>query len=130
MLPPPKPWTQVGAADPDREYVAFTSRCFLKSPLRLPKWMAQGPPIMKQVDAAPGIVGWSLGMLDFSTLSAWEDAASLRAFTQGGAHAETLEQFERAMRRDSIFVECTVFGRDLPLGRGDAVTRQNASRER
>jgi hypothetical protein len=79
VFPPPKPWTQVGEVDSDREYVAFTSRFFLKSPLRLPKWMAQAPPIMKQVDAAPGIVGWSLGMnlptLEFYTLSAWEYTA-------------------------------------------------------
>jgi hypothetical protein len=132
MFPPPKPWTQIGAVDPDREYVAFTSRFFLKSPLRLPKWMAQGPPIMKQVDAAPGIVGWSLGMnlptLEFYTPSAWEDTASLRAFTQGGAHGETLEKFKRAMRRDSIFVQYTVQGRELPLSWDDAVARQNASR--
>lgn len=131
MFPPPRPWKQVGRVDPDRDYVAFTSRFFLRSPLRVPAFMRQGSKIMRQVDAAPGIVGWSLAAnlptLEFYTLSAWEDADSLRSFIRAGAHSRALEAFARDMRRDSIFVQFTVVGKDLPLTWSDAVGRQNAA---
>jgi hypothetical protein len=132
MLPPPRPWRQVASVDPDREYVAFTSRFFLRSPLRIPPFMRQGGKIMKQADTAPGIVGWSLGTnlptLEFFTLSAWEDAASLRSFVEAGDHGAALQKFARDMRQDSIFVQFTVAGRDLPLVWRDAVAREDAAR--
>lgn len=128
MLPRPRPWKQISAVEPDREYVAFTSRFFLKSPLVLPAWLAAGAKIMEQVDAAPGIVGWSLGAnlptLEFFTLSAWEDAASLRAFVRTAAHGAATTRFERARRRESIFVQFPVLGRELPLRWDDAISRQ------
>jgi hypothetical protein len=84
--------------------------------------------IMKQVDSAPGIVGWSLGAnllrLEFYTLSVWEDAENLRRFVHDGDHLASLAQFEGAMRRKSIFVYYTVLGRDLPLAWPDALARQ------
>lgn len=128
MFPPPTPWKQRAAVDPAREYVAFTSRFSLRSPLRVPAFLARAQRIMKQVDDAPGIVGWSLGAnlfrLDFYTLSAWQDAESLRQFVHAGDHLASLAQFERDMRRKSIFIYYTVVGRDLPLRWDDALTRQ------
>jgi hypothetical protein len=134
MFPPPRPWKQVVAVDPTRDYVAFTSRFFLRSPLRVPSFIRQGGKIMKQADEAAGIVGWSLGAnlptLEFYTLSAWQDEDSLRAFIRAGDHGEALRKFARDMRRDSIFVQFTVTGRDLPLAWRDAVARQNAASPR
>jgi hypothetical protein len=134
VFPPPQSWKQIAAVDPEKEYVAFTSRLFLKSPLRLPAFLAQSPKITKQVRAAPGIVGWSLGMnlptLEFYTLSAWENAESLRAFVHAGAHGETVKQFEQATRRPSIFVQFRVAGRELPLRWDDAIARQNETLRR
>lgn len=130
MFPPPQPWKQIATIDPEREYVAFTSRFFLESPLRVPAWVKQARKIMQQVDVAPGIVGWSLGAnlprLEFYTLSAWEDADSLRSFLQAGAHGDARAKFNQAMRRPSIFVQFSVRGSDLPLRWDDAVARQNA----
>jgi hypothetical protein len=131
MLPPRRPWRQVASVDPDREYVAFTSRFFLRSPLRAPSFIRQSLRIMRQADAAPGVVGWSLGAnlpkLEFFTLSAWEDAASLRAFIGAGDHGAALQKFAHDMRRDSIFVQFQVIGRDLPLAWRDAVARQDVA---
>jgi hypothetical protein len=131
MFPPPRPWKQIVAVDSDRDYVTFTSRFFLRSPLRVPSFMRQGARIMKQADEAAGIVGWSLGAnlptLEFYTLSAWQDEDSLRTFIRAGDHGEALRKFARDMRRDSIFVQFTVTGRDLPLTWRDAVARQNAA---
>lgn len=128
MFPPPMPWKPRAAVDPNREYVAFTSRFFLKSVRRLPAFMASSRRIMKQANKAPGVIGWSLGMdlfkLEFYTLSAWEDADSLRRFVQEGDHGGALQAFARGMRRKSIFVYYKVLGRDLPLTWKDAVARQ------
>ncbi len=98
MFPPPTPWKQRAAVEPNREYVAFTSRFFLKSMWRAPAFLISSIRIMKQADAAPGIVGWSLGAdlfkLQFYTLSAWEDADSLHRFVRDGNHRAALEAFE------------------------------------
>jgi hypothetical protein len=128
MFPPPTPWKQPAAPDPDRLYVAFTSRFSLKSVWRVPAFLIRSRRIMKQADAAPGIVGWSLGAnlfrREFYTLSAWQDAESLRRFVRDGDHLASLAQFDGDMRRKSIFVYYSVLGRDLPLAWPDALARQ------
>ena len=127
MFPPPRPWKQVGTIDPEREYVA-SSRFYLRSPLRVPAFLRLSSQIEKQVDSAPGIVGWTLGVnlltLQFYTLSAWEDAESLRTFLASSAHGQARSKFAGDMRADSIFVQFTVSGSELPLKWADAIARQ------
>jgi hypothetical protein len=131
VFPSPTPWRQLASVDPAREYVAFTSRFFLKSLLRVPAFMARSMRIMKQANAAPGMVGWSLGghlfKLEFYTLSVWQDEESLRRFVREGDHRAAVEEFERDVRRKSIFVYYKVFGRELPLTWKDAIARQERS---
>ena len=128
MFPPPMPWNQRAPTDPQREYVAFTSRFFMKSLRRVPAFMASGRRIMEQANLAPGIIGWSLGgnlfRLEFATLSVWEDAESLRRFVRDGSHKAALEAFANDVRRKSIFLQYTVLGRDLPPTWKDAIARQ------
>ena len=132
MFPPPTPWKQSTAVNPTQEYVAFTSRFSLRSVFRVPAFFRRAMKIMKQADAASGIVGWSLGgnlfKLEFYTLSAWQDAASLRRFVRDGDHLASLAEFEHDMRRKSIFVYYTVAGRDLPLSWKEALARQEEHR--
>ena len=103
VFPSPTPWPQLGSVDPAREYVAFTSRFFLKSLRRVPAFVARSMRIMKQASAAPGMVGWSLGghlfKLEFYTLSVWQDDESLRRFVREGDHRAAVEEFERDVRR-------------------------------
>ena len=131
MFPPPRPWTARAPVDPNREYLAFTSCFFLKSRFRAPAFLASANRVMKQINDAPGIVGWSLGTdilkLEFHTLSAWEDGAALRRFTHAGSHNDALQAFEKDLRRKSIFVYYKVLGRDLPLSWKDATERQRQS---
>ena len=131
MFPPPRPWAARAPVDPKREYLAFTSCFFLKSPFRAPAFLASANRVMKQINDAPGIVGWSLGTdilkLEFHTLSAWEDGAALRRFTHAGSHNDALQAFEKDLRRKSIFVYYKVLGRDLPLSWKDAIERQRQS---
>ena len=128
MFPPPRPWKQCTSAEPQREYLAFTSRFFLKSLRRGPAFLASSFRIMNQANAAPGIIGWTLGMdllrLEFYTLSAWEDAESLRHFVRSGSHMSALQVFEKDLRRKSILVYYKVLGQDLPLTWKDAIVRQ------
>jgi hypothetical protein len=130
LLPPPKPWQQVAAIEPDREYVAFTSRFFMRSPGRVLKFLSRTGPVESQLREARGLVGWSLGAnllrLEFYTLSAWEDLESLMQFAHEAEHGAVVREFAGDMRRESLFVHYTVKGRELPLSWKEAVKRQNA----
>ena len=127
MFPPPSPWSQRSAIDPAREYVAFTSAFHLKSLLRVPAFVRRAYKIMKQADAAPGIVGWSLGFnlftLDFYTLSVWQDNDSLRRFVREGEHLTSLTEFAQDLRKSTTFVHYKLFGRDVPATWKDALER-------
>lgn len=130
MFPLPTPWRQVGTVDPEREYVAFTSRFPLRSALRVPAFLLQTFHTMRTASSAPGIVGWSLAAnlptLEFHTLSAWEDTQSLRTFIASSAHREAREKFANDMRAASLQMQFTVSGSELPLSWKDAIARQNA----
>lgn len=123
-----QPWKQVRPAEPAREYVGFTSRFFMKGLLRSLRFQLRAFKVMKQTEAAPGLIGWSLAAdlprLQFYTLSAWEDAQSLRAWIKDGAHGQATAEFADGTRRKSIFVYYPVRGADLPLRWDDAVRRQ------
>ena len=127
MFPPPSPWSQRSAVDPAREYIAFTSAFHLKSFRRAPAFIRRAYKIMKQADAAPGIVGWSIGFnlfsLDFYTLSVWQDNDSLRRFVREGDHLTSLTEFEHDLRRSTTFVHFRLFGRDVPATWKDALQR-------
>jgi quinol monooxygenase YgiN len=133
VFPPPRPWKQIGEVDPDKEYVAFTSRFFLKSVRHVPAFVAQSQRIVKRVSDAPGIVGWSLGTklasLEFYTLSAWEDESSLRGFVGSEHHLDAMKKFAADLRAKSIFVRFPVLGKDLPLKWKDVVARQDRQRD-
>jgi heme-degrading monooxygenase HmoA len=130
MIPPPLPWRQVGDVDPEREYVAFTSRFFLRSPLAAPAFLWETLQVMRQAEHSPGIVGWAvaanLPKLEFHTLSAWQDAAALRAFVASGRHAQSMPRYRESMRRDGLFVQYKARGSELPLSWPDALARQEA----
>ena len=134
MFPPPGPWQQRATVDPNREYVAFTSRFFLKSVRRVPAFLASATRVMKQADETPGIIGWSMGAdllkLEFHTLSAWEDSEALRRFVRDEGHLAAMKAFERDMRRKTIFVYYKALGRELPLAWTDAIARQVAQDRR
>ena len=134
VFPPPQPWKQLRPADPEREYVAFTSHFPVKSWQHVLPFFLWSLRIGKQANAAPGAMGWSLGAnlatKDFFTLSAWEDGASLHAFVQSGEHAAAMKRFEGIMRQRSLLLRYAVVGRDLPLTWDDALARQREALRR
>ena len=127
MFPPPQPWKQLAAIDPDREYLAFTSRFALRSFLRAPAFLGASLGIMKQVEAAPGAIGYSLGShlpgMSFYTLSAWQDEESLRVFSRALQHGQSLKTFHRDMRSPGPFIRWHVRRQDLPLEWAHALER-------
>ena len=129
MFPPPQPWKQCTSVDPQREYLAFTARFYLKSFRHVPAFLASSFAVMKQANAAPGIVGWSMGAdllrLEFHNLSAWTDAQSLRRFIQEGPHGRAFQAHKHDLRSKTTFVYFKVLGRDLPLKWKDAIARQD-----
>jgi len=129
VFPPPPPWKQIGDVDPEREYLGFTSRFFLKSLRTVPAFIAQSRRISKQANTAPGVVGWSLAAdllkLEFHTLSVWEDESSLRDFVAAAPHHDVFAKFATSMRRPTIFVHFPIIGRELPLKWKDAIALQN-----
>ena len=99
----------------------------MRSFLRAPAFMGAAFGIMKQVQAAPGVVGYSLGShlpgLSFYTLSAWQDEESLRAFSRALQHGQALKMFHLDTRSPSPFIRWQVRGKDLPLHWPDALAR-------
>lgn len=130
MFPPPQPWKALALADPDRTYLAFSSRFAMRSILRVPSFMKFSIQIMRQMEAVPGVIGYSLGAdlpsLQFYTLSAWDDEAHLREFVRGLPHGPAMKAFRHDMRAPSIFARWTVGGPELPLTWADALAHQRA----
>jgi hypothetical protein len=127
MFPPPQPWKPLSSVQPDREYLAFTSRFGMRSWLRAPAFFSASLKIQKQVEAASGAVGYSLGAhlpgLLFYTLSVWEDEDSLRRFSRSLQHSDAMRAFHHDMRMPSPFIRWQVMGADLPLKWPEALER-------
>ena len=127
MVPPARPWSQVSeAVDLDREYVVFSSRFYLKSIWRVPRFMLAANRIMKQLDAyTPGVVGWSmaadLGKLEFHTISVWENTEALRRFNASGEHEVALRRFASSMKRRGTFLQYKILGEAVPISWPDAI---------
>jgi hypothetical protein len=130
MFPPAQPWKTINAPDPDRTYLAFSSRFAMRSFVTVPSFFMRGLAIQKQIATADGVIGFSLGAnlpsLEFYTLSAWEDEAHLYRFARELAHGEGMRQFHSKMRSPSAFVTWQVRGADLPLAWPDALERIRA----
>ncbi len=128
MFPPPQPWKTLIAIDPEKQYLAFTSRFAMRSVFRVPAFMRYSFQIMRQVEAAPGAVGYALGAdllrLNFYTLSVWEDEEHLRAFVRARPHIGAMRDFRHDMRSQSPFIRWNIRGAELPPTWKDALSRQ------
>jgi hypothetical protein len=86
---------------------------------------------MRQVDTAPGAIGYSFRMdlfrLQLHTLSAWQDEAQLWAFVRADPHAAAAQAYRTGMRAPSVFVQWEAWGADLPLVWSEALRRQRAA---
>ena len=130
MFPPAPPWKARRPGELDREYLVFSSRFSLGSVRRVPALLAFSWRIGKRANAAAGIICWSLApdlsKLEFHTLSVWDERKRLSVFLTTSPLREAMGEFSGDLRRPTLFVEYTIFGRDLPVTWADTVRHQVA----
>ena len=130
MFPPPSPWKQFSAPDPEREYVVLFSMFPIRSIRFVPGFLRRVGRVRKQLASTPGVVGYSLAagfpFRKLYTLSAWEDRVSLDAFVHQGHHAEAYVAEPPHLSGPSTFIYSTVKGKDLPPRWDDAFARERA----
>lgn len=123
---PVSPWRTVGTPDPNSDVVALLSYLPLKSYWRVLPFFFYTAQVMKQLASAQGLLGYSLLarplLKRFWTLSAWEDADTLRAFVQHPPHVRIMGALTPHMEKTK-FVRWTVKGSQLPLRWDDVLHR-------
>lgn len=123
---PASPWRNLGAPDPNGNYVALLSYLPLKNHLRVLPFFLYTAQVMKQLAAAQGLVGYSFLARPISkrfwTLSAWTNEDALRAFVQYPPHVKIMTALAPHMGKTE-FVRWTVKGFELPLKWDDALRR-------
>lgn len=75
--------------------IASITRIKLKNPLKLFKFIAVAPKIMKQAANSPGNLSYTgryKGYLTFWTITTWEDEKSMIDFVRSGLHLEVMKQ--------------------------------------
>lgn len=120
------PWTALSNVDTDREYQALLSYLPLKTYFAIPRFSLFTFQIIKQLRAAPGVVGFSLRAKPMSrkfwTLSAWEDEKALMDFVRELPHGEAMKKLAPRMDRTG-FTRWKAPGSALPLKWEDAMQR-------
>ena len=123
---PASPWRTFASPEPERDYVALLSYLPLKSHWRVPVFFFYTIQVVKQMESAEGLLGYSVLARPLSkrfwTLSAWKDDAALRTFVQYPPHVRIMNALAPHMGATK-FVRWTVTGSQLPLGWEDALRR-------
>jgi hypothetical protein len=123
---PASPWKRFMTVDDDADVVAMISYLSIRTYRTLPRVVKYSLQVQRQLNASPGLIGHSMQAQLFArrfwTLSAWVDAASLKAFVRQSPHAEIMKSLVPEMDA-SEFAQWKVKGADLPLLWKDAKTR-------
>lgn len=124
----PSPWMQLVVPDTGRTYLALLSFLPLRSLFRLPAFIRYAFAVRRQVEAAPGAVGYSMNQdplhLHFWTLSVWGDEAHLGSFVEALPHALVMDALQNDMG-PTAFVRWEIRGADVPPSWRDALARQS-----
>jgi quinol monooxygenase YgiN len=123
---PVAPWRSFTSPDPDRTCVALLSYLPLKSIWRVPAFFFYTLQVVRQLEHASGLIGYSVLSRPlqkrFWTLSAWNDDASLRAFVQAPPHLRLMTALAPHMG-ETRFERWLVKASQLPLAWDDALSR-------
>jgi quinol monooxygenase YgiN len=123
---PASPWRTFGSPDANGDFVALLSYLPLKSYWRLLPFVAYTAQIMKPLEKAEGLFGYSLLARPLSkrfwTLSVWKNEDALRAFVQHPPHVRIIAALAPHMDKTK-FVPWMVKGSQLPLQWDDALHR-------
>jgi hypothetical protein len=120
------PWTTFAPADSNREYTALLSYLPLNKYRAIPGFIGSLFQIQKQLQATPGVVGYSLRAKllsrNFWTLSVWTDEKSLMDFVMKIPHAQAMKAMLPHMG-PTKFTKWKVLGSTLPLNWEEAMQR-------
>jgi len=123
---PTRPWQSLDPVEPQRDYLVQLSYLPLvryRSLLRFGRWLLA---IQKQLSQTKGVVGYSLLARplrrEFWTLSAWSDGSTLHDFVRTSAHVRAMSALRGHMGQ-TVFIEWTLAGKDLPPMWNDALKR-------
>lgn len=109
------PWKTIQPLRPDREYFVFASSIPPRSHRSTWRLFLGARAVRRQLDAAPGLVGFSLlarpARRQYATLSVWDDEASLRAFAEQEPHRHLMAELSPAMGATK-FVQWSIRGSD------------------
>ena len=112
-----RPWTSVGGADRDREYLAIVSYLPLKRFRMVLRFLRHAGAISRQLEGTRGLVGFTFRAKilarKFYTLSVWEDERALMEFVHARPHLETMPALSPHMA-ETKFVRWRVKGSDVP----------------
>jgi hypothetical protein len=123
---PTVPWQSRHIVDPAAEYVVMASRLPLQSRVRVPWFARLTLTVVRQLERADGLVGYSLRAqplaATFWTLSAWTGNSALDAFVRAMPHRAVMQKLRPHMGR-TRFITWTAFGAALPVSWDEAIER-------
>ncbi len=123
---PALPWRSFRKAEPDRDYLVLLSALPLKSYLALPRFLRFTRQVQRQLNTAPGLLGYSLlarlGRKQFWTLSVWEDEQALGEFVETVPHRTVMTALQSDMG-ETQFLRWTIRGDAYPPSWKLALTR-------
>lgn len=115
---PVVPWKTYEPPAPGVRYLALISYLPLKHFRVLPKFFRFSFEIQRQLQTAPGLIGYSLDArpfsLEFWTLSVWRDEKSLQDFVGALPHSRVMKDLAPHMGK-SQFAQWTVESGEIPL---------------
>jgi hypothetical protein len=130
---PGSAWTSVLDLDPDHEYAVMATRFEVTSRRHLLSIMGSTQDLWRALPTTDGLAGHRFDVAPLrgrlSTLTAWQDKASLDAFVRGPLHA-TLVTGTHQLMRSSRFAGWASLGADLPPSWAAANERLDAARAR
>jgi hypothetical protein len=126
---PALPWTSIGTADPDRDYLVLASALPLRRSWATPRFLWMVLQVRRQLAGTPGLVGYSLDARPLTrrywTLSVWEDRDALAGFVAASPHSEVMTRL-RAHMGQTRFTTWQIKGSTLPPRWPDARARLDA----
>ncbi|HEY6130053.1 MAG TPA: hypothetical protein VIW23_17910 [Candidatus Acidoferrum sp.] len=115
---PTVPWITRESPTEGTQYLALISHLPLRNFRALPKFFRFTFETRRQLQTAPGLIGYSLEAKPFArkfwTLSVWRDEQSLRAFVGNQPHSRIMQVLAPHMDKTQ-FAQWTVEWRQIPL---------------
>src|ERR1043166_495761 len=103
---PTVPWITRESPTEGTQYLALISHLPLRNFRALPKFFRFTFETRRQLQTAPGLIGYSLEAKPFArkfwTLSVWRDEQSLRAFVGNQPHSRIMQEIGRASCRERV----------------------------